>query len=144
MATDEQAVARFKKRMRKQPFDLINCCFFVIIYTQCVVTCSLSNLTCLYFFFPLFSFFFFDCFFIHDIMAANNKRELPPKEAASFRNLLVNTNYTYAYMFIHNISIQKNYELRQYKKGLKLAESILKKYPDHGGKDMLTKSIQIS
>ncbi|PHZ10316.1 N-terminal acetyltransferase A, auxiliary subunit [Rhizopus microsporus ATCC 52813] len=47
-------------------------------------------------------------------MAANSKRELPPKEAASFRNLL------------------KNYELRQYKKGLKLAESILKKYPDHG------------
>ncbi|RCH81730.1 hypothetical protein CU097_000541, partial [Rhizopus azygosporus] len=47
-------------------------------------------------------------------MAANNKRELSPKEAASFRNLL------------------KNYELRQYKKGLKLAESILKKYPDHG------------
>lgn len=25
-----------------------------------------------------------------------------------------------------------------------MAESILKKYPDHGGKDMLTKSIQIS
>ncbi|KAG1473785.1 hypothetical protein G6F56_000751 [Rhizopus delemar] len=47
-------------------------------------------------------------------MAANNKRELPPKEAASFRNLL------------------KHYELRQYKKGLKQAEAILKKYPDHG------------
>ncbi|KAG1584121.1 hypothetical protein G6F48_008092 [Rhizopus delemar] len=47
-------------------------------------------------------------------MAVNKNRELPPKEAASFRNLL------------------KNYELRQYKKGLKLAESILKKHPDHG------------
>ncbi|CAO3654001.1 unnamed protein product [Mucor fragilis] len=43
-----------------------------------------------------------------------NKRELPPKEAQVFRNLL------------------KNYELRDYKKGLKLAEGILKKYPDHG------------
>ncbi|KAG2204981.1 hypothetical protein INT47_002605 [Mucor saturninus] len=47
-------------------------------------------------------------------MAAVNKRELPPKEAAVFRNLL------------------KNYELRQYKKGLKLAEGILKKHPEHG------------
>lgn len=26
------------------------------------------------------------------------------------------------------------YETRQYKKGLKLAEGILKKYPEHGGK----------
>ncbi|KAI8994648.1 NMDA receptor-regulated protein 1-domain-containing protein [Pilobolus umbonatus] len=43
-----------------------------------------------------------------------NKRELPPKEAAVFRNLL------------------KNYETRQYKKGLKLAEGILKKFPEHG------------
>lgn len=31
-------------------------------------------------------------------------------------------------------TLQKNYELREYKKGLKLAEGILKKYPDHGGK----------
>ncbi|KAI8344094.1 NMDA receptor-regulated protein 1-domain-containing protein [Chlamydoabsidia padenii] len=45
-------------------------------------------------------------------MSAN--RELAPKESAIFRNVL------------------KNYELRQYKKGLKLAESILKKYPNHG------------
>lgn len=35
--------------------------------------------------------------------------------------------------------MQKNYELRQYKKGLKLAEGILKKYPDHGGKIVLEK-----
>ncbi|KAI9277379.1 NMDA receptor-regulated protein 1-domain-containing protein [Sporodiniella umbellata] len=47
-------------------------------------------------------------------MASNAKRELPPKEAASFRGLL------------------KQYELRQYKKGLKQAEAILKKFPDHG------------
>ncbi|CEP08700.1 hypothetical protein [Parasitella parasitica] len=45
---------------------------------------------------------------------ANPKRELPPKEAQTFRNLL------------------KNYEQRQYKKGLKLAEGILKNHPDHG------------
>ncbi|KAI8093113.1 NMDA receptor-regulated protein 1-domain-containing protein [Halteromyces radiatus] len=43
-----------------------------------------------------------------------SNRELPPKESAVFRNLL------------------KNYELRQYKKGLKMADSILKKYPNHG------------
>ncbi|KAI9303102.1 NMDA receptor-regulated protein 1-domain-containing protein [Cunninghamella echinulata] len=42
------------------------------------------------------------------------KKELPPKENAVFRNLLV------------------NYETRNYKKGLKLADSILKKYPEHG------------
>ncbi|KAI8988124.1 NMDA receptor-regulated protein 1-domain-containing protein [Mycotypha africana] len=47
-------------------------------------------------------------------MAVANKQELPLKEAQVFRNIL------------------KNYELRQYKKGLKLAEGILKKYPDHG------------
>ncbi|KAI8647238.1 NMDA receptor-regulated protein 1-domain-containing protein [Parasitella parasitica] len=45
---------------------------------------------------------------------ANPKRELPLKEAQTFKNLL------------------KNYEQRQYKKGLKLAEGILKNYPDHG------------
>ncbi|KAI8371285.1 NMDA receptor-regulated protein 1-domain-containing protein [Choanephora cucurbitarum] len=45
---------------------------------------------------------------------ASANRQLPPKEAAVFRNIL------------------KNYESRQYKKGLKLAESILKTHPDHG------------
>jgi hypothetical protein len=28
---------------------------------------------------------------------------------------------------------QKSYETKQYKKGLKAADSILKKFPDHGG-----------
>ncbi|KAI9484379.1 NMDA receptor-regulated protein 1-domain-containing protein [Zychaea mexicana] len=42
------------------------------------------------------------------------KRELPSKEAAVFKNIL------------------KTYEHRQYKKGLKLADSILKKFPEHG------------
>ncbi|KAI9322854.1 NMDA receptor-regulated protein 1-domain-containing protein [Dichotomocladium elegans] len=43
-----------------------------------------------------------------------SKRELPPKESSVFKNIL------------------RNYELRQYKKGLKLADSILKKFPEHG------------
>ncbi|CDH51176.1 n-alpha-acetyltransferase auxiliary subunit-like [Lichtheimia corymbifera JMRC:FSU:9682] len=42
------------------------------------------------------------------------KRELPSKESAVFKNVL------------------RHYEHKQYKKGLKLADSILKKYPDHG------------
>lgn len=29
--------------------------------------------------------------------------------------------------------IQKSYETKQYKKGLKAADQILKKFPDHGG-----------
>lgn len=29
--------------------------------------------------------------------------------------------------------MQKSYETKQYKKGLKAAEAILKKFPDHGG-----------
>ncbi|KAI8368769.1 NMDA receptor-regulated protein 1-domain-containing protein [Blakeslea trispora] len=45
---------------------------------------------------------------------ASANRQLPPREATVFRNIL------------------KNYESRQYKKGLKLAESILKTHPDHG------------
>ncbi|CAI5716583.1 unnamed protein product [Peronospora effusa] len=45
-------------------------------------------------------------------MAVN--KPLPAKESALFR------------------SIVKNYEIKQYKKGLKAADSILKKYPDHG------------
>jgi len=40
--------------------------------------------------------------------------QLPPKEQAVFR------------------SIVKFYEIKQYKKGIKAADSILKKYPDHG------------
>lgn len=29
--------------------------------------------------------------------------------------------------------MQKSYETKQYKKGLKAADAILKKFPDHGG-----------
>ena len=39
---------------------------------------------------------------------------LPPKEAALFK------------------SIVKHYETKQYKKGLKAADAVLKKYPEHG------------
>ncbi|POM75374.1 N-terminal acetyltransferase A complex subunit nat1-like protein, partial [Phytophthora palmivora] len=46
-------------------------------------------------------------------MAVSSK-QLPAKESALFR------------------SIVKCYEIKQYKKGLKAADSILKKYPDHG------------
>lgn len=31
------------------------------------------------------------------------------------------------------MSLQKSYETKQYKKGLKAADAILKKFPDHGG-----------
>lgn len=43
------------------------------------------------------------------------KRQLPSKEAAMFRDVL-------------NL-----YETRQLKKGLKTADQILKKFPEHGG-----------
>jgi peptide alpha-N-acetyltransferase len=35
------------------------------------------------------------------------------------------------------MSFQKHYESKQYKKGVKTAESILKKYPNHGGMNHL-------
>jgi hypothetical protein len=45
----------------------------------------------------------------------SQNRELAAKESATFKSVL------------------KFYELRQYKKGLKSCEQILKKYPEHGG-----------
>jgi tetratricopeptide (TPR) repeat protein len=47
-------------------------------------------------------------------MAANNAQVLPQKEGAVFKTIV------------------KFYETKQYKKGLKAADSILKKFPDHG------------
>ena len=44
-----------------------------------------------------------------------NERQLPSKEQALFRQIV------------------KYYETKNYKKGLKAAEQILKKFPDHGG-----------
>jgi peptide alpha-N-acetyltransferase len=31
-----------------------------------------------------------------------------------------------------------NYELKQYKKGLKAADTVLKKFPNHGGQSVIT------
>src|SRR5277367_1465069 len=55
------------------------------------------------------------------------KETLAPKEQALFRQILV----------IHppsppGLTMQRNYEAKQYKKGLKLCEVILKKHPQHG------------
>jgi N-alpha-acetyltransferase 15/16, NatA auxiliary subunit len=47
--------------------------------------------------------------------AAAAKRALPPKESSLFRELLT------------------LYETKQLKKGVKTADQILKKFPDHGG-----------
>ena len=35
--------------------------------------------------------------------------------------------------FLINLKMQKSYETKQYKKGLKAADAILKKFPSHGG-----------
>jgi len=55
------------------------------------------------------------------------KETLAPKEQALFRQILV----------IHppsppGLTMQRNYESKQYKKGLKACEQILKKHPQHG------------
>ena len=47
--------------------------------------------------------------------AVPKQRQLAPKETKLFRELLV------------------DYEQRAYKKGVKTADTILKKYPEHGG-----------
>lgn len=38
-------------------------------------------------------------------------------------------------------TLQKSYETKQYKKGLKAADAILKKYPDHGGAFYITQRL---
>jgi len=48
--------------------------------------------------------------------ALPSKRALPSKEAGLFKDLL------------------NHYETRQLKKGVKTADQILKKFPEHGGK----------
>jgi N-alpha-acetyltransferase 15/16, NatA auxiliary subunit len=50
------------------------------------------------------------------------KKELPSKEQQIFKTIVVRT-----------ISNQTMYEAKEYKKGLKAADKILKKVPDHGG-----------
>ena len=57
--------------------------------------------------------------------ALANKRALPSKEASLFKELL-------------NL-----YETRQLKKGLKTADSILKKFPEHGGTRVLASRVRL-
>jgi hypothetical protein len=71
----------------------------------------------------------------------NAKRELPAKENAIFKNILVSIFSILSLLYgllpdqpIRN-RLQRNYEHKQYKKGLKLADTILKKFPEHGGMD---------
>lgn len=52
-------------------------------------------------------------------VGASSKRQLPSKEVSLFKELL---NF---------------YETRQLKKGQKVADQILKKFPDHGGMALL-------
>ena len=56
----------------------------------------------------------------HEYVEKKAMRELPSKEAAIFKSIL------------------KFYEHKQYKKGLKCADQILKKFPEHGGKSHLS------
>ena len=47
-------------------------------------------------------------------LAKPDKQRLPKKEAETFKNIV------------------KFYETKQYKKGLKAADTVLKKFPEHG------------
>lgn len=40
-------------------------------------------------------------------------------------------------------TVQKSYETKQYKKGLKAADAILKKFPDHGGMHRVNRNFVI-
>ena len=40
-------------------------------------------------------------------------------------------------LILSDVIMQKSYETKQYKKGLKAADAILKKFPSHGGKSFL-------
>lgn len=44
-----------------------------------------------------------------------------------------NTSRKHNIVIITFMLLQKSYETKQYKKGLKAADSILKKFPNHGG-----------
>ncbi len=76
---------------------------------------------------------------------------LPPKENQLFKNIVVSFQ-TFFFICIISASLsefdildflplfshQKFYENKQYKKGLKAAEAILKKNPDHAGRFSLS------
>jgi len=56
------------------------------------------------------------------------KETLAPKEQALFRQILVIPSSPK----VPELTTQRNYENKQYKKGLKACETILKKHPQHG------------
>ena len=68
-------------------------------------------------------------------MSAPPGQTLPAKESAIFKTIVV---CNIASSALHNLNVtrqtpvQKFYESKQYKKGIKAADSILKKFPDHG------------
>jgi len=75
-------------------------------------------------------------------------KNLPPKESTLFKNILVfffcsfvcflcfvkfaNLLFFFAIFFFFGLS-QRHYEQKQYKRCLRMADTILKKFPDHGG-----------
>ena len=64
---------------------------------------------------------------------------LPPKENAIFKQIAVRRSELFGCAVILLVgftsrAVQKFYETKQYKKGLKAADLILKKFPEHGGK----------
>ena len=64
-------------------------------------------------------------------MSSSNTQVLPQKEAAVFKTIVVRlVSWRHCCHLMH--FWQKFYETKQYKKGLKAADSILKKYPEHG------------
>jgi hypothetical protein len=91
-------------------------------------------------------------------MATPNGQVLPQKEAAVFKTIVVSKfwdrsahdgslcagsgNYSFVLLLGNGLNDgltltsvgveQKFYETKQYKKGLKSADSVLKKFPDHG------------
>lgn len=72
-------------------------------------------------------------------VAARPKVVLMQKDAAAFRSIVVRMQRVVsdrragANTSGRALAAQAMYERKQYKKGLKTAEAILKKYPEHGG-----------
>jgi peptide alpha-N-acetyltransferase len=65
-------------------------------------------------------------------------RQLPDKEAKLFKELLVSrggfSELAQLPVYLRLMwMLQTQYELKGYKKGLKAADQILKKFPNHGG-----------
>jgi hypothetical protein len=69
-------------------------------------------------------------------MSAPPGQTLPAKESAIFKTIVVRDlvifSYNSKWKSYATPGLQKFYESKQYKKGIKAAETILKKFPDHG------------